>query len=386
LIVSNKIKRSSLILLLFFLCIDGFLISLFDLNFNFKTNFNITPQVINIDINSDPDQLDDGSYLEGSKITFNVKDNGYSEVQIILTGETRSWILDLELTADSWGVKWDTSEPTPGEEPVPPDTYKITLKIDGKEQDCNPKEIIISSKSDNSMLIVIILIIVIVAVLSISTLFIMKKKRASKASDLEFSTVEKAQPKKKGKVYKGASAIGRQSGQIAEAKYSKKSVGPEVLEPERPISVKTAKPKITKGKSLDITESKGKSLMPPDTSFKFETKPATFVSMMKEMEMKMDLSQKINFLIAKVESTLQNVEFFKAILQQYEQEKLICPGCGREMSKYWNQCPYCAIKEYDSELGLKQSLLGFEDIRFCPDCKRIIKPNWIECPFCFIKK
>ena len=95
-----------------------------------------------IEIKSDKDPLEDGSYIEGSKLTFTVDDDGYSEVILSLTGAERGWDLEMDLSQNSWAAEWDTSEPTSGEEPVPADTYELTLEIDGKEVDCDPNEIV----------------------------------------------------------------------------------------------------------------------------------------------------------------------------------------------------------------------------------------------------
>ena len=369
---SNKIY---LCLLISLFCFNVILPSLATPLGNNKpdTKLDISPNTTSLEIESDTDPLEDGSYKVGSVLTFSVKDHSYGEVVIKISGSTRSWSLDLELSAGTWGLEWDTSEPTSGEEPVPGDTYSLALEIDGKEEDCSPDSIVISEEADNTMIIVIILIVCIAAGIGAGGLFIFKKKRSKTSEDLEFSKVDKASSKKRGEVFKGASSIGRRSGQIAETKTKKVTAGPSVLPPVKDV------------KQGQENLKKPKQMMPVDSTFKFETNVATSTAIVKDMELKMDLDQKISFLTSKVDSTIQNVDIFKAILQQHDQEELVCPKCGKRGSRFWIACPYCEISEHDSELGLKQSVLGLQDVRFCPKCNRIIKPSWIECPYCFVR-
>ncbi len=380
-----KISRGfTLITFIIFIITPLFLFASQIINYDIYSNANQRTKIslsapIEIKVESDKAQQSDGSYVVGSEISFEITDSGYSSVKITLAGSERTFDLTLELSGGKWYEKWNTQEPSSGEDPVPPDTYEITLKIDGSEKGCNPTEIKISAENSGVSTITIVIIIAIIGGVSASALLVVRKKRKSKEDKVEFGEADKTKPKKRGEIYSGASAIGKRSGQLAEEKAETESTA----EP----SVSVSKPPAFKPFGIDRPEKTPQQLMPADTEFKFETKTSTSVAMMKDMESKMDLESRAGFSISKTDSILQNIDFFKAILAQQEQNELVCPTCKKKMSQFWSKCPYCTIKEHDSELGLKQSLLSIsESVKFCPDCKRLIKPNWITCPFCFVKQ
>ena len=349
----------------------------------------VTPQAaIVIAITSDISPLEDGSYIAGSVIHFEIQNAGYTSAVITLTGSEREfdYTLNKSLVDGTFWMDWVTKNPKTGDDPVTPDTYTISLNVDGgATEECTPTTIkIVTQPLD---LTIIIILVAIVGAVGVSAFVVVKKKGGSKKKegDLEFGNVDKTQSKKKGTVYKGASAIGKRSGQVAESKTKSES---KTAVLERPDADPTEKPhfKAIKGAfGVEKPKTSGSQLMPANDTFKFETKAASSAAMVKNMELKLDLKSKINFTTSKVDSILSNVEFFKAILLQQEQEELACPTCDRKATKYWVVCPFCEIQEHDSELGLQQSLFSIGGgIRFCPICKRVIQPSWSECPYCFV--
>jgi len=379
-------KKKTFILLIICLILNFSYVSLIREKQNKIINkISLMDETIKINIKSDKEQLEDGSYLIGSVLTFEVENKGYNTVNIILLGQNsgRLFNLTLKKCLDYFVIKWDTNDPNPiaEDKPADPDTYKITLKIDGNEKDSDPSEITLATSQEEFPLwLIIIIIIGIIATVLISSLFVIKRKRAAKAEDLEFKAVDKTVKKKKGKIYSGASLIGKRDGAIAELKTKSK------------ISTESTSKTKPKRKSQEIgSKPRENIMMPPLSSTNlFNSSPSSqlkSVAMIKTMEERLDFENKIKFQIAHIDSILQNIEFFKSILQTHPQTELYCPDCKRKVSKYWITCPYCEISEQDAELSLKQSMLAIkEDIKFCPDCKRIIKQNWIICPFCFVKK
>jgi len=362
---------------------------------------------IEITIETDTPVQDDGSYLIGSKLTFRIDDNNYGKVVLELEGSKRLFTLELDESSGEWTIIWDTNEPEPGDDPVTPDTYDITLKIDGSKKSCNPDKIEISEQQEGFGLIIIIIIAGLIAVVSISALIVVKKK---KAEDIEFSDIEKNGSKKKRKIYSGASSIGKRSGQLAESRLGSRSnnsvaskstprvkgylksdeihkpFGVEIKKEEQPQAEIYKFDDIKDDKKRRKAPQKAKQMMPESGEFHFETRKSAGMAILKNKEMKLDRDQKVNFLISKVESMIQNIEFFKVILEQHEQTELYCKDCNKIMSEYWITCPYCEIKESNEMLSLKQSLLSIsDDVKFCPACKRIIKAYWAECPYCFVK-
>lgn len=377
-----KSIRKGIIILFIFTCLFSNILALTSKPVNFREN-DISPNLIvmadaiEITISSSEDVLEDGSYIVGSELTFEVKNDGYNTVNIELEGKDsgRFFNLSLKSGVNEFTYKWDTNDPNPtkNDDPVDADNYDLTLYIDGAEKDCDPSEIVITGEEEEFPLIYIVLIVIIIAAgLGITSLLVIKKKRAAKANDLEFKSVDKTKkPKKKSTIYKGASAIGKQSGKMAESKIKtmEKETPKKTTEKHKPTTRPAPKPQV---------------MMPAMGDF--VTKTSVGAAMMKDMEQKLDLDSKIKFTSSKIESFLQNIEFFKAILSNLEQERLACPDCSRTMSKYWVSCPFCLIQEHDSELGLKLATISLsDDVRFCPNCKRIIKSNWVECPFCYVK-
>jgi len=391
-------SKGSILLLggcLFLLCIFSIL-SISESNSidNHEKSIVITG-AIEIIIESEPDPLKEGSFLVGSELYFEIEDDAYESVEIEVSNVRRLVPVEMEknLAGNLWSGTLDTEEPKFGDVPLPSGTYQLNLIIDDEEEVCTPNEIKLSQGGSNTMIIIII--ISIIGAVSVSALVVVKKKQAAKREDVEFGEVDKMKSKKKGEVYSGASSIGKRSGKIAETKKKSKTSALERSPDEESadlthfkhvkgaFGVSTSSPEI---KEKSTASAAKKQLMPADTGFKFETKASASAAIIKNMELKMDLDSKVEFITSKIESNLQNIEFFKAILAQHEQEELFCPDCNKKMSTYWIMCPYCEISEHDSELSLKASMLLLgEDVKFCPDCKRLIKPNWIDCPFCYVK-
>jgi RNA polymerase subunit RPABC4/transcription elongation factor Spt4 len=332
---------------------------------------------INVKITSPDAATGEYSYPVGAELNFEVTDSGYASVTIRLIGSKEYF--DIQLTAGAkWIGNWKSINEDP---PVTPDTYLVKVIIDGTTTyDGIPSKIYFTGEAFPIWLIFVI--IGAAAGVAVSSLFVVKKKKASRVKDVEFGKVSKTK-KKKSEVYKGASAIGKRSGQIAESVTGKiESTDVEKIDPSQ-ASVYEFK----SDRRTQVTKSDKKQLIPADSGFKFETKASSGAAIMKSMEMKLDLDSKVNFTISKVDSLLQNIGFFKAILEKQEQEELVCPTCDKKMTKFWAVCPFCEIRERDSELGLKQSIVSISgDIRFCPNCKRIIKANWNTCPFCLVLK
>ena len=373
-------------IILFILLIASCSLSVFILSSrDYTARQEIVPsQTVEIIITSSIDPLEDGSYLIGSELTFKIPDVvTYTSAEIILTGQTRAFILTLTKSGATWFVKWNTQEPSAGDAPAEICTYTITLKINDGATDCSPTKLSIANEPMDPMIIIVLILIV--AGVGVGGLVVVKLKKG-KEGDVTFDEVDKSKSKKKGKVYSGASSIGKRSGAIAESKGDSKT---SVLDTPSASSGSQGGVhfKAIKGAfGVDTSKPEKKQLMPADSSFKFETKVAQSAAMVKSMELKMDLKSKINFLTSKVGSLLSNIEFFKAILQQQDQEDFACPTCNIKAQTYWVVCPFCEIREHEAELGLQQSMMSIGgNVGFCPGCKRIVQPSWSECPFCFVK-
>ncbi|MGV9205500.1 MAG: hypothetical protein ACOC44_15930 [Promethearchaeia archaeon] len=346
--------------------------------------------IVEIEIRSDPDPLEDGVYLIGAELRFLIEKQGYNTLEIIIEDERRVFTLTLNEGADYWVVRWNTEEL---DDPIAPGEYQLTLLINGEERNSNPDTIIFSTGEDFPFLLIIIIVIAIAGLIGFGAFYVMRQKKM-KGDKVEMSKVEKRR-KKRGKIYSGASAIGKRSGKIAESKKKVKSPSESKQGREEQSTKARANGRAEIFKDVDtpfgISKKKKALKSKPErkgtsTDFDLKISGSKSAAMMKKMELGMDIGEKTRFLTSKVESILSNIEFFKTILSKKKQTRLMCPECEKIASKYWTSCAHCSLEQYDLELGLEQSLVSLSgDVGFCTSCKRIIKPEWNKCPYCFIK-
>ncbi len=352
-------------------------------NSNSTTNIELSVDVV-LTITSDKNPIGENIYLVESQISFEFSDQGWTSAELQLKGQVEGEIynVNLDKLGGIYSGTWVSKNPTGNGIPASADKYSIILTTNTGIQNTIPSEITLSTGESFPIWLIFVIIGAAAGVI-VSSLFVVKKKKASKQEDLEFGKVDGSKGKKKGQVFKGASAIGKQSGKIAEAKTGKKEPKAD-SKADSGASIYTFKSDETPSSAPKREQTQ---MMPASPGFEFETRASTGAAIMKSMEMQLDLDSKVNFTISKIESLLQNIQFFKAILLQQDQKEPRCPNCDKKMTNYWPTCPYCEIRDHDSELGLKQSMLSIStDIKFCPNCKRIIKPNWITCPFCYVIK
>lgn len=340
-----------------------------------------------IEIQSEPGKLEDGAYLVGSELTFQInKESGQTSVSLEITGQGRFFNLSFDEGVNYWTYQWNTEEPRPNDDPIKPGEYELTLKINGEEHESNPSKLVFSTGEEKIPLgLVIGIIIAIVGIIGFSGLFVLKRRKATD-EEPEVSKIKKRK-KKRGKIYSGASSIGKRSGQLAESKTNNKKISSKKRQTGEESRV--AKPSVFKEveSPFGVKKADSKPMRRVAANFNFEANQSKSTAMMKDMELKMNLDEKTKFLISKAESILSNIEFFKTILTKKNQFQYFCPECNKAVSINWTACPHCLLEKSDLELGLEQSLISLsDDIRFCTDCNRIIKPEWNKCPYCYIKK
>jgi len=323
-------------------------------------------------------------FVQGTSVKFRIIDDNYKSISIQLKGTTQlysgSFSKSLIGAQYMWEYVWDTQKPlASSDDPVLPDNYEVTVTIvksDDSTQVFSLNEPIqIYSSTGLDVGIVIVIAIIICAVV-VSSLIVVIKRRGKKEK-IEFADAEKIK-KKKSEIYSGASAIGKESGKLAEEKLMETKSPYELIKPKEEV--------ITSAIPLEPS-APIKPKVQEDFKFSLDSKKLPAAAVLKASEMNIDLDKKVDFLTSKIDSVDQNVTFFKEILKRYPSEEYVCPICNSSVSKNWRKCPFCQIKEHADELGMKQAIFSVDkQLRICTECKNLILAKWIDCPHCIVKK
>lgn len=229
----------------------------------------------------------------------------------------------------------------------------------------------------------VILILVIVAVV-VPVGIVAAKKASSKKLEQDLELVQKKgqeaqagrKPRRRGKVYKGASAIGRKSGQEAETLVKSRKL---------PKAASKRKDKGKKGQASRATPSRGPGARKkPPKMIKAGT--ADSEKALKKAESGVDVTRRAAFVDSKVNS-LETVFGMVTSLVELIPDRKHCPQCGRKLAPNWTQCPWCVIKAHESEIGMKFSMQSIDaEESLCPKCHRLILTEYVgNCPHCFLR-
>lgn len=235
---------------------------------------------------------------------------------------------------------------------------------------------------------------------AIAIIVVMKKKkneRAAMDSDVEISSGP-AKKKKKGKIYSGASAIGRASGQEADMLQQRRGVKAEssskgkTESASKPISSSPPSVNISRPIASESVKKPASDAIPEsdkeiDALLKGSQQAGAM--QMKQAENAMDIQRRMSFLKSKVDGADQNFALMNVILDQVkniESVRSTCPTCGHILSNLWVRCPFCALNQNkDTVVQKMQTKKPIGQDMMCPVCKKIIKAQWSRCPYCFIK-
>ena len=235
-----------------------------------------------------------------------------------------------------------------------------------------------------------IIVIIVVSVVAIGTvLFIVKKKKDEETtteSDVEFNTGP-AKKQRKGKIYSGASSIGRASGREADLLKKRR-----VDEPSTNLPKKSSK-SVPTARSTEVrtTATPKAPISPkiPKSESDFEEilsdKPSAMK--MKQAENTIETDRRLAFLDSKVDSLIQNLSLMNVILDQtgqIAQKTKECEQCGEDIPVEWNECAYCKVNGQETSIDISKPGIGQHMI--CPVCKNILEPEWTQCPFCIVDR
>ncbi|MHA1732164.1 MAG: hypothetical protein ACTSU5_09475 [Promethearchaeota archaeon] len=203
--------------------------------------------------------------------------------------------------------------------------------------------------------------------------------------------VQAIQRRRKGDVYKGASALGRSSGIEAESLRRKRlrRASDGAAKPTAGGGKKVPAPSPAKPRGGGPTRSRPAPVKSSTKSpVKIEKiKPSEVTSYTKKVESSVDIGRRMDFLASKVTS-LETVFAMATLLVEKIPDRPTCDECGRELAGAWEKCPWCIVEEKKDELGMKQSLQSLGDTATqCPTCGRVLLPIWGgKCPYCLSKK
>lgn len=318
------------------------------------------------------------NFIQNSTITMVIEDTTYSTIDIEFWGTTTKYSGSFRKGEVGFYFLWNTKQPTLGGPAVLKDEYEIRLIINGQTVIYGNKIQIIDPPLDLGPILIILVVIIVAVVVGGGGTFIVLKKKGNK-QDVDFDSGDEIK-KKRGEIYSGASQIGKSSGILAE----KKKMEAKGEKPSyRPSLTTSTRPAITTPKLSTTTPAA------PAGGMNFIDDKKKFESTMylKQQETSMDLDTRLNFLMSKSDSINQNVALFKFILESLPSEIHKCPKCKSIINPYWARCPYCEIKDSESELAMEQSMIAMEQgVRLCPSCKNLIKPSWPDCPHCMVNK
>jgi RNA polymerase subunit RPABC4/transcription elongation factor Spt4 len=246
-----------------------------------------------------------------------------------------------------------------------------------------------------------ILIIIGVAVVGVVIILRMRKVKA-KSTQSDFEISKGPSKGKRGKVYSGASAIGKASGNQAEMLQQRRSekIGGTTVPAPKPSSVQPAissssnPTKIATNKSISEPSVQPKGMKQIDTEKEIDDllKDKSGVSSavkLKQAEASLDVKRRMDFLGSKLSALDQQFPLIYIILDQtgkMEVSTQTCSNCGHALDPSWNQCPYCLTNQNEELIQSKSSSLtpiGLD--MMCPVCKKILKAEWTRCPYCYAR-
>ena len=341
------------------------------------------------------------------KIQFSV-DETCIQGNITLTnqaGGVAPYIFNLVVPSSGnvWSHSIDLAKPRSVVGNIQPGIYDLTVIMVDRNNNIKTETftaiftIIPFEPEDNNLTQLIAIILVAVGVAGVGLFILIKRKRNSEAagdaSDLEISRGP-SKAKKKGKIYKGASSIGKASGIEAENLQKRRGIVESDNSAAKPSAVKKTS---LSNESNSIRKNTSNIIAEPTSSIKkskgiesnvddllMDSKPSTM--QLKQAESHVDLSRKMGFLTSKLDALDQNFALMNIILEQsstIELPKKKCELCNNTIPLSWEKCGFCAIDQKKSQLSDKMGNLKVIGQQImCPKCRKILQPNWNKCPYC----
>jgi hypothetical protein len=303
-------------------------------------------------------------------------------------------------SSNAWSVIIDATKPRGTGNPIQAGTYNLKLELTDDVGNVQPKQydavftVVVENpgeEKDNILLYVGIGIGV--GALALASIIIVKKKKYQSArTDSDVVMKDGPSKAKKGKIYKGASSIGKASGNEAELMQRRRTATPEVEKKSSSKPVPSAAAKMAKPTAFSTpATAKNFNTIPTSESdideLLNDNKPTAMK--MKQAESGVELTRKMEFLTSKMTSLDQNMALMNIILEQSSTlttPSKQCNKCGRDIPVSWQNCAFCFIDQNQTVISQKmKSVNPLGTPMMCPVCRKILHPSWNKCPYCLNK-
>jgi hypothetical protein len=221
---------------------------------------------------------------------------------------------------------------------------------------------------------------------------VLKKKKSAPVVDSDLEMTTGPAKKKRGKVYSGASSIGRASGMAAEQLQERRGVkdNAESVPKKKTTIPKSAAPSSISSASSARQMKHAAPMDDLDELLSTTSTPGAGAMAMRQAESNVDTTRRIDFTIAKLSSLDQNLMLMNLLLNQTAESenapKKVCSTCRRTIPLNWPSCAFCVLDQHKDEIIARVNQIPvFGSERLCPVCRKIMHPNWSKCPYCLTR-
>ncbi len=317
---------------------------------------------------------------------------GYIILKTIYNGYPfqKPYLLTYNATDDYYWVDIKTDPPVQADK-LKPGVYDVVLNFtDGAGN--NLLKVYtgqISIYEPNPVLDALLIIAPIAAVGVVVGYIATKKLKQRRIANMQ-KIDTKGGKRRRGEIYKGASDLGRASGDEAEeilAKRRRDTAAPESKrkgrQESRPAPAAAAAPSISSSGSRSAAPIKEKEEKFDTISATAGTKEIRAV----EKAQTIDTGKKVGFLEGRI-TNLENVMSIAANLVEMIPDSPLCDKCSKPLNPSWSSCPWCLTSAQSDELEMKLAISGIDGKKLssCPVCRAPLQPGWVKCPYCATRK
>ncbi len=196
--------------------------------------------------------------------------------------------------------------------------------------------------------------------------------------------------KRKGQIFKGASDLGRASGDEAEVILAKRKRAEAEAESKPKAKAKEGGSRVGRETPPSLSSAALSSFeAAPVKAENFDTisaTPSTKEVRALEKSQMIDPSKKVGFIESRV-TNLENVMSIAVNLVEMIPEAPPCEKCGKPLNISWSSCPWCRVTAQSDELEMKLAISGMDGkMNVCPTCRAPLNPAWSKCPYCATRK
>jgi len=215
-----------------------------------------------------------------------------------------------------------------------------------------------------------------------------RKIKGRRASGTPPAGLPVTKHKRKGEIYKGASALGKISGIEAElmARRQREPTAPDESR-EKSKKEREGRSKVRGiGPDREIDNIPASSTVVEEQFETISTRASAQEIKAAERKVSIDPAKKADFLQGRL-ANLENIMNIIVGLVEMVVEPGNCEKCGKPITPAWRECPWCRVAAQNDELELKMSISGIDPKKHtvCPTCRSPLDPTWSRCPYCVTK-